>query len=52
MRMKTKQASNSSRKFYRSPVGKGINLGTRVEKQSRGTGSYSRKSKWGNRFED
>jgi hypothetical protein len=48
-----KTNGNSSRKFYRSPVGKGLNLGTRVEKQAKGTGAYSRKEKHrNNRFED
>jgi len=36
----------------RSTVGKNLNLTTRVEKQRRGTGSYSRKTKYGKRWED
>lgn len=50
--MKTKPTNNSSLKFYRSPIGKGMNLGTRMEKQAKGVGAYSRKTKYGNRFED
>jgi hypothetical protein len=41
-----------SLKFYRSPVGKGMNLGTRVEKQGKGKGAYVRREKHGNRWED
>jgi len=37
---------------HRSTVGCGTNMTTRVEKQRRGTGSYSRKTKYGKRWED
>lgn len=36
----------------RSTVGKNLNLTTRVEKQRKGLGSYSRKTKYGKRWED
>jgi stalled ribosome alternative rescue factor ArfA len=38
-------------KAIRSTVGKGMNLSSRVEKQRKGVGAYSRKAKYGNRFE-
>jgi stalled ribosome alternative rescue factor ArfA len=38
-------------KAIRSTVGKGMNLSSRVEKQRKGVGAYSRKTKYGNRYE-